>query len=119
MKGQDFYLFCAKRFTDIIDHDFYRLLLPSVVAGIVHSTLLRATLLSTAAFLPASKTLATGFYLMAESPEAQSPATHLLRNKIIIKPAGATGVFLSDYGKELIADGIAELLDDDFVAEVS
>ena len=34
------------------------------------------------------------------------------------KPAGATGVFLSDYGKELIADGIAELLDDDFVVEV-
>jgi len=33
------------------------------------------------------------------------------------KPAGATGVFLSDYGKELIADGIAELLDDDFVVE--
>ena len=34
------------------------------------------------------------------------------------KPAGATGVFLSDYGKELIANGIAELLDDDFVVEV-
>ena len=34
------------------------------------------------------------------------------------KPAGATGVFLSDYGNKLIADGVAELLDDDFIVEV-
>lgn len=33
------------------------------------------------------------------------------------KPIGATGVFLSDFGKQLVADGIAELLDDDFVVE--
>ena len=33
------------------------------------------------------------------------------------KPVGATGVFLSDFGKQLIADGIAERLDDDFVVE--
>ena len=33
------------------------------------------------------------------------------------KPIGATGVFLSDFGSQLVADGIAELLDDDFVVE--
>jgi hypothetical protein len=33
------------------------------------------------------------------------------------KPVGATGVFLSDFGEQLVADGIAEHLDDDFVVE--
>jgi len=33
------------------------------------------------------------------------------------KPIGATGVFLSDFGQQLVADGIAEHLDDDFVVE--
>ena len=33
------------------------------------------------------------------------------------KPIGATGVFLSDFGTQLVADGIAEHLDDDFVVE--
>jgi hypothetical protein len=33
------------------------------------------------------------------------------------KPIGATGVFLSDFGTQLVADGIAERLDDDFVVE--
>ena len=33
------------------------------------------------------------------------------------KPVGATGVFLSDFGAQLVADGIAEHLDDDFVVE--
>ena len=33
------------------------------------------------------------------------------------KPIGATGVFLSDFGAQLVADGIAEHLDDDFVVE--
>ena len=33
------------------------------------------------------------------------------------KPVGATGVFLSDFGKQLVVDGIAEHLDDDFVVE--
>jgi len=33
------------------------------------------------------------------------------------KPIGATGVFLSDFGQKLVADGIAERLDDDFVVE--
>jgi len=33
------------------------------------------------------------------------------------KPIGATGVFLSDFGQQLVADGIAERLDDDFVVE--
>lgn len=33
------------------------------------------------------------------------------------KPIGATGVFLSDFAQQLVADGIAELLDDDFVVE--
>jgi hypothetical protein len=33
------------------------------------------------------------------------------------KPIGATGVFLSDFGMQLVADGIAEHLDDDFVVE--
>jgi hypothetical protein len=31
------------------------------------------------------------------------------------KPVGATGVFLSDFGAQLVADSIAEHLDDDFV----
>ena len=33
------------------------------------------------------------------------------------KPIGATGVFLSDFAQQLVADGIAELLDNDFVVE--
>jgi hypothetical protein len=33
------------------------------------------------------------------------------------KEAGKTGVFLSEYGEQMINDGIAELLDDDFVVE--
>jgi hypothetical protein len=33
------------------------------------------------------------------------------------KKAGAVGVFLSDFGQELIQQGIAEQLDDDFVVE--
>jgi hypothetical protein len=33
------------------------------------------------------------------------------------KKAGNTGVFLSEYGEQMINDGIAELLDDDFVVE--
>ena len=33
------------------------------------------------------------------------------------KAIGATGVFLSDFGAKLVADGIAEHLDDDFVVE--
>jgi len=33
------------------------------------------------------------------------------------KAPGNTGVFLSEYGEEMIKDGIAELLDDDFVVE--
>ena len=33
------------------------------------------------------------------------------------KPIGATGVFLPDFGAQLVADGIAEHLDDDFVVE--
>jgi hypothetical protein len=34
------------------------------------------------------------------------------------KPIGATGVFLEDFARQLIKDGIAEKLDDDFVVEV-
>jgi len=33
------------------------------------------------------------------------------------KLIGSTGVFLSDFGTQLVADGIAERLDDDFVVE--
>jgi hypothetical protein len=33
------------------------------------------------------------------------------------KPAGKVGVFLSEYGEEMVKDGIAELLDEDFVVE--
>lgn len=33
------------------------------------------------------------------------------------KASGNTGVFLSEYGEQMIKDGIAELLDDDFVVE--
>jgi hypothetical protein len=33
------------------------------------------------------------------------------------KEAGKTGVFLSEYGEQMIKDGIAELLDEDFVVE--
>ena len=33
------------------------------------------------------------------------------------KQPGNTGVFLSEYGEQMIKDGIAELLDDDFVVE--
>jgi hypothetical protein len=33
------------------------------------------------------------------------------------KEAGNTGVFLSEYGEQMINDGIAELLDEDFVVE--
>jgi hypothetical protein len=33
------------------------------------------------------------------------------------KPIGATGVFLSDFAQQLVADGIAERLDNDFVVE--
>jgi len=33
------------------------------------------------------------------------------------KATGNTGVFLSEYGEQMIKDGIAELLDDDFVVE--
>ena len=33
------------------------------------------------------------------------------------KAAGNTGVFLSEYGEQMIKDGIAELLDEDFVVE--
>jgi len=33
------------------------------------------------------------------------------------KPIGSTGVFLSDFGQQLVADGIAERLDDDYVVE--
>jgi hypothetical protein len=33
------------------------------------------------------------------------------------KAPGNTGVFLSEYGEQMINDGIAELLDDDFVVE--
>jgi hypothetical protein len=33
------------------------------------------------------------------------------------KPAGNTGVFLSEYGQQMIKDGFAELLDEDFVVE--
>jgi hypothetical protein len=33
------------------------------------------------------------------------------------KQPGNTGVFLSEYGEQMIKDGIAELLDNDFVVE--
>jgi hypothetical protein len=33
------------------------------------------------------------------------------------KAAGNTGVFLSEYGQQMIKDGIGELLDEDFVVE--
>jgi hypothetical protein len=33
------------------------------------------------------------------------------------KPAGKVGVFLSEYGEEMVKDGIAELLDEDFIVE--
>ena len=33
------------------------------------------------------------------------------------KPAGKVGVFLAEYGEEMIKDGIAELLDESFVVE--
>lgn len=33
------------------------------------------------------------------------------------KAPGKVGVFLSEYGEQMIKDGIAELLDDDFVVE--
>jgi len=33
------------------------------------------------------------------------------------KAPGNTGVFLSEYGEQMINDGIAELLDNDFVVE--
>jgi hypothetical protein len=33
------------------------------------------------------------------------------------KPAGKVGVFLSEYGEEMLKDGIAELLDEDYVVE--
>jgi len=33
------------------------------------------------------------------------------------KQPGNTGVFLSEYGEQMIKDGIAELLDEDFVVE--
>lgn len=33
------------------------------------------------------------------------------------KAAGKTGVFLSEYGEQMIKDGIAELLDESFVVE--
>jgi len=33
------------------------------------------------------------------------------------KEAGNTGVFLSEYGEQMINDGTAELLDEDFVVE--
>ena len=33
------------------------------------------------------------------------------------KEAGKVGVFLSEYGEQMIKDGIAELLDEDFVVE--
>jgi len=33
------------------------------------------------------------------------------------KAAGNTGVFLSEYGEQMIKDGFAELLDEDFVVE--
>jgi hypothetical protein len=33
------------------------------------------------------------------------------------KPAGKVGVFLSEYGEQMIKDGIAELLDEDYVVE--
>ena len=33
------------------------------------------------------------------------------------KQPGNTGVFLSEYGEQMIKDGFAELLDDDFVVE--
>ena len=33
------------------------------------------------------------------------------------KEAGNTGVFLSEYGEQMIKDGFAELLDEDFVVE--
>jgi hypothetical protein len=33
------------------------------------------------------------------------------------KEAGKTGVFLSEYGEQMIKDGIAELLDEDYVVE--
>jgi hypothetical protein len=33
------------------------------------------------------------------------------------KPAGKVGVFLSEYGEQMIKDGIAELLDEDYIVE--
>lgn len=33
------------------------------------------------------------------------------------KAPGKVGVFLSEYGEQMIKDGIAELLDEDFVVE--
>jgi hypothetical protein len=33
------------------------------------------------------------------------------------KQPGNTGVFLSEYGEQMIKDGFAELLDEDFVVE--
>jgi hypothetical protein len=33
------------------------------------------------------------------------------------KQPGNTGVFLSEYGQQMIKDGFAELLDEDFVVE--
>jgi hypothetical protein len=33
------------------------------------------------------------------------------------KQPGNTGVFLSEYGEQMIKDGIAELLDEDYVVE--
>jgi hypothetical protein len=33
------------------------------------------------------------------------------------KAAGNTGVFLSEYGEQMIKDGFAELLDEDYVVE--
>jgi len=33
------------------------------------------------------------------------------------KKPGKVGVFLSEYGEQMIRDGIAELLDEDFVVE--
>ena len=33
------------------------------------------------------------------------------------KEAGKVGVFLSEYGEQMIKDGIAELLDESFVVE--